>query len=109
VGVLPQDRSTSLSFVYLLHEISISISFLQSISIYPISMLAGAASMIPGGLGSTEGVIVAILYSYGVAISIATMAAVGIRLTTLWFSMLCGFIALTILELRIQKVRQQRQ
>jgi uncharacterized protein (TIRG00374 family) len=96
---------TSLSFVYLLNEIGVSIPTIQAISIYPISMLAGAVSMIPGGLGSTEGAIIAILYSYGVGVSMATLAAVGIRLSTLWFSIFCGFIALIFLELKIQNSR----
>jgi len=88
----------SASFVYLCSKLGIVIPLGEGFSMYPISMLAGAASMIPGGLASTEGTIVALLVSYGVDVSKATIAAVGIRLTTLWFSIVCGFLSVGLLE-----------
>lgn len=54
----------------------------DGISVYPTAMLAGAASMIPGGMGSTETTIVFLLMSTDskVLLSTAALAAVGIRL-----------------------------
>jgi uncharacterized membrane protein YbhN (UPF0104 family) len=63
-------------------------------------MLIGAASMIPGGIGSTEGAIVFLLGGYNVALGAALTIAVGIRLTTLWFGIFIGFMSLLFLEWR---------
>lgn len=60
--------------------------------------LAGAASMLPGGVGSTEAALVALLSLFEVPMGIAILAAVGIRLATMWFAVLCGLCALGILE-----------
>jgi len=68
------------------------------VSIYPLSMLAGAASMLPGGVGSTEVTIVGLLSMHDVPIGLATLAAVGIRLSSLWFAVVCGFMSLLGME-----------
>lgn len=88
----------AMSFVYLCRSLGIQLSLKEGIPIYPISMLAGAASMIPGGLGSTEATMIAILESYGSDFPIAVLSAVGIRLATLWFSIACGLLAAGSLE-----------
>jgi uncharacterized protein (TIRG00374 family) len=89
---------TSLSFVYLLAQLGISVPFVSAVATYPLAMLAGAASMIPGGVGSTEVTIVAVLSAQGAPVGPAALAAVGIRLSTLWFSVLCGLGAVGALE-----------
>jgi uncharacterized protein (TIRG00374 family) len=89
---------TSYGFLILLKYLGLSLPFLAAFAIYPLAMLAGAASMLPGGLGSTEIAIVALLAIHGVQLSVASIAAVGIRLATIWFAILCGFISIVILE-----------
>jgi uncharacterized protein (TIRG00374 family) len=91
---------TSYGFMWLLSDLGISIPPLGAFTIYPLAMLAGAASMLPGGVGSTELTIVVLLSLYGVATSIASLAAVGIRFATIWFAVLLGFICLGLLELK---------
>jgi uncharacterized protein (TIRG00374 family) len=90
---------TSYAFMWLLNDLGLSIKPLEAFTIYPLAMLAGAASMLPGGVGSTELAIVLLLGVYGVSASIATIAAIGIRFTTIWFAVLTGFICVGILEL----------
>ena len=80
--------------MHLLDHIGVALPWQTAISIYPIAMLAGAASMIPGGMGSTEVTIVGLLLAQGVNTTSATLAAVGIRITTLWLSILLGFLAI---------------
>jgi uncharacterized protein (TIRG00374 family) len=94
---------TSYAFMWLLEDLAISISPLSAFSIYPLAMLAGAASMLPGGVGSTELTIVILLGFYGVASTTAVLAAVGIRFATIWFSVLAGFICMGLLELKFRK------
>lgn len=99
---------TSFSFVWLLSQLSVSIPVLSALSIYPLSMLAGAASMLPGGIGSTEATIVVLLSLFDVPLATAALAAIGIRFSSMWFAVLCGFIALSTLEYlfhRTDKVR----
>lgn len=89
---------TSFSFVWLLNQLGVSIPALSALAIYPLSMLAGAASMLPGGVGSTEATIVVLLSLFDVPLATATLAAVGIRFSSMWFAVLCGFVALCALE-----------
>jgi len=89
---------TSCGFLWLLSNIGLSIPPLEAFSIYPMAMLVGAASMLPGGVGSTELSIVLLLGIYGASTSIATIAAIGIRFATIWFAVLTGFICLGVLE-----------
>jgi uncharacterized protein (TIRG00374 family) len=95
--------SISMAFVILLDFVGVAIPFTVAIAIYPLSMLAGAASMLPGGVGSTEATIVGMLSFFGVPVGVAISAAVGIRLATLWFAIFCGFISMFILEHKLLK------
>jgi uncharacterized protein (TIRG00374 family) len=90
--------ASSVAFVYLLDHLGISLPIVRAVGIYPLSMMAGAASMLPGGLGSTEATIVALLSAEGVELSLALLAAVGIRLATLWFAIICGLVSMAASE-----------
>lgn len=92
--------AVSAAFVYLLYQLGIDLAAPVALAIYPLAMLAGAASMLPGGVGSTEITIVALLSFHSVPIGPATLVAVGIRFATIWFSVICGFISVAILEFR---------
>jgi uncharacterized protein (TIRG00374 family) len=80
--------------------LGISIDATTVFAMYPLAMLVGAASMLPGGVGTTELTIVLLLGFYGVSTGVATLAAVAIRLATIWFAMLVGFMAVATLEWR---------
>lgn len=66
-------------------------------------MLSGAASMIPGGVGTTEVAIVAPLSTFVVPLDVATLSAIGICIASLWFSVFCGFLSLFSLEFKFIK------
>ena len=101
LGVLAWG-GTALGFTYLLHALGVGgMTWADSIAIYPLAMLAGAASMLPGGIGSTEATITALLVANGTPLATGVLAAVGIRLATLWFAILCGLLSAAVLELRI--------
>jgi uncharacterized membrane protein YbhN (UPF0104 family) len=65
-------------------------------SIYAFSMLAGAVSFLPGGLGGSEAAMILLLRLAGVPVGIAVSGTLLIRLATLWFAVLLGIIALSI-------------
>ncbi len=73
-----------------------SIDWHLAVSIYALSMLAGAVSFLPGGLGGTEATMLILLKLAGVPWSRAVPGVLIIRLATLWFAMLLGLIALVV-------------
>jgi uncharacterized protein (TIRG00374 family) len=64
-----------------------------AIGIYAIAVLAGAVSLLPGGLGSTETVMVALLAAQGFALTEAVIVTLACRLVTLWLAVGLGWIA----------------
>ena len=73
-----------------------TISFIQTLSIYTSSVIIGVVSLIPGGIGVTEGSLVGLFTFEGIDISLALVLSVIIRLTTLWYSVSIGFIGLKL-------------
>jgi uncharacterized protein (TIRG00374 family) len=90
----------------MLLPLELQLPVLQGLAVYPLAMLAGAASMLPAGLGSTEAVMAALLVSRGLPLAQALMLAVAIRLCTMWWSILCGFACVIALER--QHARRER-
>jgi uncharacterized protein (TIRG00374 family) len=82
----------ALAFHYLVGRLGIHSSLLISFSIYGLSTLAGALSMLPGGLGGFEVVMAFLLTRVAAPTSIATVAVVIFRLCTLWLFSLIGAI-----------------
>lgn len=62
--------------------------------VYAISMLIGALSFLPGGLGGAEATMISLLMLKGVDTHTALAVTLFIRLTTLWFAVALGLIAL---------------
>jgi uncharacterized protein (TIRG00374 family) len=73
---------------------------LQATFIYAAASLFGAISMLPGGLGATEGGMALLLQQIvSVAREESVAATLIVRLCTLWFAVLLGVIALLALGL----------
>ena len=70
--------------------------------IYSFATIAGAISMLPGGVGLTEGSITFFLISHGIEKAIGVAATFVIRVCTLWFALLVG---LSFLFFYREKVR----
>ncbi len=67
------------------------------IGIYNISILAGAISFIPGGIGATEAAISILLISIGMDASLAVVASIVCRGMTLWVAVGIGLVSLVII------------
>ncbi len=91
-----------LAFYFILSTLNINITLQQSIGIYAISLLAGAASFIPGGIGTTEAVMTLLLTLSGADTATAIAAALISRLSTLWFAVALGFSAALVLSFEKQ-------
>ena len=63
-----------------------TLSLLAATFVYALSTLAGALSLLPGGLGATELGMTALLAAFGVGRETAVAAVVIVRLATLWFA-----------------------
>lgn len=84
----------AIAFYLVLEWLGADISFSFAIFVYAISMLAGALSFLPGGLGGAEAIMISLLVLKGMAMPAAIAATVFIRLATLWFAVLIGLLAL---------------
>lgn len=93
-----------LAFHALLEALGAEVTAQQAVFVFAFSMLVGAVSMLPGGLGSTEAVMVGLLAAIGVDIHTAVAAAVVIRATTLWFAVALGLAALPVALGRARRV-----
>jgi glycosyltransferase 2 family protein len=77
------------------------VPFPLAVFFYATSTLAGALVPVPGGLGIVEGMLrEGLVHLGGVEQGSATAAMILVRLATLWWAVIVGFIALFILRLR---------
>lgn len=86
----------------ILHWIDADVSMVFAMFVFAISMLAGALTLTPGGLGSTEGVMAGLLIWNGVVASDAVAATLLIRATTLWFAVALGLVAIPVAKTRLR-------
>lgn len=68
----------------------LNFSFAASIFIFSVGTLAGALSMLPGGLGAFEGSTTGLLIYFGLPHYLAVTISLVIRLVTLWLGVLIG-------------------
>ncbi|MDH5571586.1 MAG: flippase-like domain-containing protein [Gammaproteobacteria bacterium] len=89
-----------IAFYYILFTLNIDITFTTAIAIYAISLLAGAISFIPGGIGATEAVMYLLLVQMGVDTTNALIIPLISRISTLWFAVFLGLFASLNLSLK---------
>lgn len=92
-----------IAFYFILHTLGYESTIIIALGIYAVSLLAGAASFIPGGIGSTELVMGLLLIASGADKSIAITAPLISRLSTLWFAVVVGLLAAGSLGLHRQQ------
>jgi len=83
-----------MAFHQLLVALGAAVTIQQAMFVFTFAMIAGTVAMLPGGLGGTEAVMLALLAALGVDLHTAVTATALIRLTTLWFAVGLGFVAL---------------
>jgi len=70
------------------------LDYFTVLAIYVTSILLGAVSFIPAGIGVTEGTLTGLLTLEGIDVSTALILSIMIRILTLWYSVCVGFISL---------------
>ncbi len=88
--------SEGLSFYVLLHALGASLGPAACVFIFAFAMMVGAISVLPGGLGSTEATMIGLLSLQGVPFETAVVATGVVRVTTLWFAVGLGLLALPV-------------
>ena len=95
------------AFHLILEALDVDISLGIAVGIYSVSILVGALSFIPGGLGSTEAVMVLLLTQLGADAPTAVGATLICRVATLWFAVVIGVIVLAVLSIKDKSDRHQ--
>lgn len=80
-----------------------------SVGIYAIAVLIGGLSFLPGGLGSTEAVMTALLVTHGFPVGDSIFLTLACRLVTLWLAVVLGWLAVLLLRQRTLAVVQPWQ
>jgi glycosyltransferase 2 family protein len=92
-------------FYLILINFGLDVNVLWPVFVYALSTIVGAVSMLPGGLGVTEGSLSLILINYGMAKELAVASTIIIRIATLWFAVLLGVIFLFLLKKDMNKLK----
>ncbi|GAB4074283.1 lysylphosphatidylglycerol synthase transmembrane domain-containing protein [Barrientosiimonas marina] len=88
------------SLYVVIQAVGVDISLAASILIFSLGTLAGALSMIPGGLGVAEGSIAGLLVYFGAGGSMAVTISLVIRFVTLWFGVILGVLVFLLTRRR---------
>jgi glycosyltransferase 2 family protein len=88
------------AFIAILAALGFEVPAAQAMGVYAVSLLAGALSFVPGGIGTTEGVMALLLAGLGAGPAVMVAAPLVSRLTTLWFAVCLGLVAAAGLGLR---------
>ena len=93
-----------LGYYIILRNFGIENSFLWAAFSYAFATIAGAISMLPGGLGVTEGSLTFMLIRNGQTREFAVATTFIVRVVTLWFAVIVGIFSLMFYQKRYGKI-----
>jgi len=97
-----------LAFDMVLTGLGSPVRLIDSTVCYAFSTLVGALSMLPGGLGSTEAIMVKSLDLLSASESTAAAATLIARACTLWFAVLVGAFVCLVFQTRLTTRQEER-
>jgi glycosyltransferase 2 family protein len=92
-------------YYFILVNFNVNFGLLWASFSYSFSTIIGAISMLPGGLGLTEGSLTYLLIEKGIAADIAVATTFIVRVVTLWFAVLVGIVSLSFYQKRYGKIK----
>ena len=95
----------ALAFHLVLEGFGLRFPLLTSFSVYGLSTVIGALSMLPGGIGGVEAAMMLSLMALGVNAASTVAPVVLIRFSTLWLISLFGFVFMGVWWLSIKRGR----
>lgn len=93
-----------LGYYLILTNFQVEISLLWASFSYAFATIVGAISMLPGGLGVTEGSLTVLLQQKHYSLEIAFASTFLIRIVTLWFAVLVGIVSVLLYQKRFGKI-----
>ncbi|WP_049902948.1 lysylphosphatidylglycerol synthase transmembrane domain-containing protein [Halococcus agarilyticus] len=75
-------------------------ALLVGVFVFALGSVIGAVSMLPGGLGAAEASMAGLLLTFGIAESVAAGATMVIRVGTLWYAAVLGFVVFSVHKYR---------
>jgi uncharacterized protein (TIRG00374 family) len=93
-----------LAMYFVLKGFGVDASVLLGTFVFSFSSLAGAVSLLPGGLLVAEGSSTGLLILAGFSRAVAASATMIIRICTLWFGVVVGLIAVLFVRRRTEKL-----
>lgn len=93
-----------LGYHLILINFNLKISFLWAAFSYGFATIVGAITMLPGGLGVTEGSLTFMLIRNNFPKDLAVASTFIVRVVTLWFALLVGILSVSIYQNRYGKI-----
>jgi len=93
-----------LAYYLVLYNFNLDISVLWATFVYTFATIFGAITMLPGGLGVTEGSLTYLMIRSNVPVNIAVSSTLIIRVVTLWFAVLLGILSVAFYQKRFGKL-----
>jgi len=94
-----------LGYYLILSNFKVEVSLLWASFSYAFAIIVGAISMLPGGLGVTEGSLTVLLQQKHYSLEIAFASTFIIRIVTLWFAVLVGVVSVLLYQKRFGKIK----
>jgi len=85
----------------ILHAFNTPATFFWSTFIYSFSSIVGGLSLLPGGIGPTEGSLTILLVRTEIPLNIAFVSTFLIRIATLWFAVFIGIFGLIYFQRKV--------
>lgn len=93
-------------FYIILSNFGLDISLMWAVFVYAFATILGSITMLPAGLGVTDGSLTFFIIRAGYAQDLAVAATIITRAATLWFAILVGIVSLLIYQKRIGKLSE---
>lgn len=92
-------------YYLIIRNFSAEVTLFWSVFSYSFSTIVGAVSMLPGGLGITEGSFLFMLGNIGLQFNDSTAITFITRSSTLWFAVIIGIISFIIFTIKFGEVK----
>jgi len=92
-------------YYLILQNFNVDFGLLWASFSYSFSTIVGAISMLPGGLGLTEGSLTFLLVQKKVPVDVSVATTFIVRVVTLWFAVLVGVVSLSFYQKRFGKIK----
>lgn len=93
-----------LGYYLILANFQMEFSFFWASFSYAFSTIVGAITMLPGGLGVTEGSLTLLLAQNGASLENAVASTFIIRAVTLWFAVVVGIVSVFLYQKRFGRI-----